>query len=859
MGAWSYQYDVLDELTSQTDAKGQTSSLTYDLLGRVTSRTDPSAGSGGLTSTWTYGTSAAAKNVGKLTQATTNAGYARDLTYDALGRPAASQLTIGGAAIGSYTALYDANGRLDKVTYPSSFQAQYVYTALGYPSSLKDAVGGFVFWTANAMNAEGRLTQETAGNGIVSTRGFDPLTGRLTSVAAGSGNSVANLGFAYDALGNLASRSDSHTFGSESFTCDALNRLLTAQVSGQAVHSASYNAVGNILSKTRLDNNALLNTYAYNAPGGARPHAVASVAGLVNGVLNPVYTYDLNGNLTSGAGRTVTWIAFNMVATIVQGATTMSYAYDSEHARITQSEVNGANTTTTTYLNDPASGISSEKVVVAGATTTWTDYLFAGGARIAQRSMVVGGATTLRYFIADHLGSIAIITDGGGAVLERLAYDAWGRRRNTNGTDDPAGSITSSTTRGFTDHEHIGAVGLVNMNGRVYDPELGRFLSADPIVQSILYSQFLNRYSYCSNEPTVCVDPSGNFGFFGFVAIFSGIASLFTNNSIVHTIAAIAIGFAFSPAGDFFLAGLSKAGNALLGGFIAGGVTGHNLQSALFSGLQAFAFAGVGLFKEKVLGIPEGSPGTFLQRLESAALHGLVGGLASDARGGKFGAGFLSAGFSDFAGSYVHLGSVGANTVAIAVIGGVSSKLGGGKFGNGAITAAFGYLYNAGAHYAKIEYDLGGAGRLKVVDGVLTGTIRVGCGNFGETNCGNLIADLNETVNANPNMNITFVQNNRNPDLILFKKPDLGPWTRAQPNGKFIEFNTSLDTVAGFIAYGTPSHEFFHWLGLGHNNFDPASIMYGDEEDMRRTGQSRTGNTLLPTEENTLINAYRGR
>jgi RHS repeat-associated protein len=368
-----------------------------------------------------------------------------------------------------------------------------------------------VFWTANAVNAAGQLTQATAGNGVTTNRAFDALTGRLTGVTAGASNSVANLGFAYDALGNLASRSDPLSFGTESFTYDGLNRLLTAQVSGQTSHGVSYNAIGNILTKTRLDNNSLTNSYTYNAPGLARPHAVASVSGLVNGVLNPVYSYDLNGNLTSGAGRTVTWTAFNMVATIVQGATNMSYAYDSEHARITQSEVNGANTTTTTYLNDPASGLSSEKVV-AGATTTWTDYLFAGGARVAQRSMVVGGATSLRYFITDHLGSIAVITDGGGAVLERLAYDAWGKRRNTNGSDDPAGAVTSATTRGFTDHEHISSVGLVNMNGRVYDPELGRFLSADPIVPSIFFSQALNRFSYVYNRPLSITDPTGYFG-----------------------------------------------------------------------------------------------------------------------------------------------------------------------------------------------------------------------------------------------------------------------------------------------------------------------------------------------------------
>jgi RHS repeat-associated protein len=505
MGTWSYAYNVLDELTSQTDAKSQTSSLAYDLLGRVTSRTET-----GLSSTWTYGTSAAAKNVGKLTLATTSAGYARALTYDSLGRPASTQLTIGGANF-TYSSAYDTNGRLATVTYPSSFSAQYVYTALGYLSQLKDAAGGFVFWTANAMNAEGQLTQQTAGNGVVTNRAFDPLTGRLTGVTAGASNSIANLGFAYDALGNLASRSDNLTFGTEAFGYDNLNRLLTAQVSGQAVHSVSYNAIGNIITKTRLDNNTLANTYSYNAPGQARPHAVASVAGLVNGVLNPVYTYDLNGNLTSGAGRTVTWTAFNMVATIVQGATTMSYAYDSEHARITQTEV-GASTTTTTYLNDPASGLSSEKVV-AGSTTTWTDYLFAGGSRVGMRSMVVGGATSLRYFITDHLGSIAVITDGAGAVPAdgRRAYDAWGRSRKTDGRDDPALDPDLGhgvPTRGFTGHEHITG-GLVNMNARVYDPELGRFLSADSVVPSIFFSQALNRYSYVDNNPLSLTDPTG--------------------------------------------------------------------------------------------------------------------------------------------------------------------------------------------------------------------------------------------------------------------------------------------------------------------------------------------------------------
>ena len=114
-----------------------------------------------------------------------------------------------------------------------------------------------------------------------------------------------------------------------------------------------------------------------------------------------------------------------------------------------------------------------------------------------------------RYFHKDHLGSIAIITNEVGAVVERLSYDAWGKRRFADGSDDPAGSITSQTTRGFTGHEQLADVGLVHMNGRVYDPLIGRFGSADPMVEDPFSTQGWNRYSYVGNNPVNFADPSG--------------------------------------------------------------------------------------------------------------------------------------------------------------------------------------------------------------------------------------------------------------------------------------------------------------------------------------------------------------
>ena len=118
----------------------------------------------------------------------------------------------------------------------------------------------------------------------------------------------------------------------------------------------------------------------------------------------------------------------------------------------------------------------------------WNEYLTVGNVMVGVRFVVNGTATT-RYFHTDHLGSISVITDQSGNVLERLSYDAWGKRRFANGADDPSGSITSQTTRGFTNQEELGVGGLVHLNGRIYDPLFGRMMSADPTVPDPLNAQ----------------------------------------------------------------------------------------------------------------------------------------------------------------------------------------------------------------------------------------------------------------------------------------------------------------------------------------------------------------------------------
>ena len=129
-------------------------------------------------------------------------------------------------------------------------------------------------------------------------------------------------------------------------------------------------------------------------------------------------------------------------------------------------------------------------------------YIHAGGRAVAQFTTSDFEADELQYLLRDHQGSVVATTSTSGTVLDRFEYDPFGVRTTTVGDDD-------RSHRGYTGHEHLAALDLVHMNGRVQDPLLGRFLSPDPFVQAPYHSQSLNRYSYVWNNPMTLVDPSG--------------------------------------------------------------------------------------------------------------------------------------------------------------------------------------------------------------------------------------------------------------------------------------------------------------------------------------------------------------
>jgi len=752
LGSWSYTYNTLGEILTQTDAKAQTVTLTYDKLDRLVQRVEPD-----MTSQWVYDT--AANGIGKLASSSITAGpgkgFARNMSYDSLGRVTQVATTIDGTTY-AFAGTYDANSRLSKISYPSGYSVTYSYTSLGYTSQMLDSAAGTALWTADFIDAEGHLTLEHTADSNRTRRLFDPQTGRLTSINTGTGRDpaiVQNLSYSYDLVGNLISRGNGNNNMSETFVYDALSRLTASSITGSTSLSKtfSYSPIGNLLSKSDVG------SYTYPAAGAARPHAVTSISG---GSISTTFTYDADGNQTSGLGRSLVYTSYNKPSSMTQGTRTISFLDDTEHQRFKQVTPEG----TTLYV--AGFGVVAELTNPGATSSKWTDYLSVGNVKVGER-INASGTVTLLWFKTDNLGSIAALTGG---ASQNLSYDAWGKRRNPNGTDDPAGSITSPSTRGFTGEEELSVAGLIHLNGRVYDPILARFTSADPTVTDPMNPQGWNRYSYVGNNPLTFIDPNGYdffddvFGAIGnffsdvfntVVGAVNSVVNFIQNNPIAKAVVQIAatlvISVVFAPALATLgltaggIAAVSAFGGAAIATGLSGGNIGQILKAGLIAGATTFAFAGLPI--SGTLGASF-NPVNYAENVAGSAAIGCVSAVAS---GGSCGSGAASAAaaaaLSPITGSVFpdarsNIGERIGGTLVQATAGGLASVAGGGKFANGAVTGAFQYLATLSLEDAR-RNAYGQAGTLALPGAAAGGLAGAAAGGVAGAAAGLLSGDSN--------------------------------------------------------------------------------------------------------------------
>ena len=230
----------------------------------------------------------------------------------------------------------------------------------------------------------------------------------------------------------------------------------------------------------------------------------------------------------------------------------------------------------------------------------------------------------LLFLHRDQLGSIVAITDLNGKLVEARHFDAWGKVLSiTDGNGNKLENLLLD--RGYTGHEHLTSVGLIHMNGRLYDPALHRFLMPDNYIQDPFNTQNFNRYGYCLNNPLVYVDQDGEWIFLVAAVIGAYIGGAQANGTYNpfkwnYSNANTWIGMA----GGAVIGGVSAGVGSAVGGTIAGGTT---LVSSMVGGAVGGAISGGGF------AVLPGGNGKVLQGMGIGALSGAIGGAAGFAAG----------------------------------------------------------------------------------------------------------------------------------------------------------------------------------------------------------------------------------
>jgi len=216
---------------------------------------------------------------------------------------------------------------------------------------------------------------------------------------------------------------------------------------------------------------------------------------------------------------------------------------------------------------------------------------------------------SLYYIHTDYLGNYQAISDENGILFEELSFDPWGRRRNPSDWSFYNVPDAVMFDRGFTGHEHLDLFGLINMNGRMYDPWLGRFLSPDNFVQAPEFTQNFNRYAYCLNNPLKYTDPDGEWVHIVIGAVVGGIINWASHGA------------------EFTWEGLAYFGvGAVAGGLsaaIGAGVGTAVMGESFFTGMLAESgLSALGVISGAAVGASSGFSNGFLTGLG----NGLVGG-----------------------------------------------------------------------------------------------------------------------------------------------------------------------------------------------------------------------------------------
>jgi len=470
----------------------------YDARNRLLSLDFPAADPRG-SQTWSYTPDGLPATITTVNATDGGALVSNAYSYNKRRLLTSESIQRGGSAASTISYAYTANGHLSGLTYPAPGPVlDYAPNALGQPTQ----AGAFA--SAVSYFPNGMVKRFTYGNGIVhtqtqTTRGLPARRTDCTTSGAScaEANRRLDLDYSYDSHGNTFGITDHSPGGrhTRQMSYDNRDRLLyvTSPATVFGIASYTYDVLDNLTSvKLSGGSHARDHSYQYD-PASAR---LSEVRKTIGGALVMALEHDVQGNL-SGKGAPGNLQAYqfdfgNRLRSVpgLEG----SYEYDGHGRRVVALATNG--------LAIESQYASSGNLLRQRnhRTNREIDYVYLGQTLIASQERLIGGSVnTARYQHTDALGTPLVVTGGNKAVVENSTYEPYGQLINTTPFDGP----------GYTGHVQDAITGLTYMQQRYYDPQLGIFLSVDPVTAYTDPVGQFHRYRYANGNPYTFIDLDG--------------------------------------------------------------------------------------------------------------------------------------------------------------------------------------------------------------------------------------------------------------------------------------------------------------------------------------------------------------
>ena len=624
-GLYKYEYSGFGQIKKEISPNGY-KEYSYNPKGQLTNRIEKS-NTAGLTD---KSTNFSYNDKGLLTSksGTSNGkNYSNTITYDAYGRVTGNTETSNGRTYSEKNIVFDNQSRV--VSYEKSLSSNGISTKTqieniynvwnGQLFQVNDKTTGKVLWMLDQLTAKGQVVEATLGECRFDSD-YDENDSLLYLRHRSPGGRILEMDYVFDPLKNeLKERTRQGNFAlSEVFTYDDNNRLVqwTNPTTG-GISSNKYDLQGRITENDQVGVIQFGDTAKVYQPTGAKLNTIgkqnylnAKIQRIIYNENNdPLYIQSKKGDVRFEYGLS------NMRQMVTYGQAAPA-SNNGGIADFATSNWEGA--FTKFYSED-----GSFEVVRNNTTGEEKHILYIGGTSYESNIVYLKDFTqssgSYKFLHKDYLGSILAISDEQGNLVQETHFDAWGRLT--------AGSI-GLLGRGYTSHEHFEEIGIIHMNGRLYDPLLRRFLNADENIQDPNNTQNYNKYGYVLNNPLMYNDPSGEFFFLPFLigvglgqffagvlsAIIVGVAigaamyaiqAAISGNwswaafgkailiGAITTVATAGLGNVFSTSGFW-----AAVGNGALAGGLSGGITsivnGTNfLQGVLTGAVVGGAIGGI--------------------------------------------------------------------------------------------------------------------------------------------------------------------------------------------------------------------------------------------------------------------------